>query len=339
VTAPIVAKLGSTLVVDPQGRPRRKALREVAGELARARLEGTPVCVVSSGAIALGARRAGLDPRRLTLPRLQAASALGQAALQRAWQDAFSPFGVQAAQVLITAAEIADRKAYVNVRNALRALFDLEAIPILNENDATATDEITFGDNDALAAQVAVLLRARRLLLLTSVEGVMTELGAEVIADGADARRARIGAHSASGRGGMSSKINAAELAAEGGVASVIASLDALPALLRGERAGTAFAARPVRHSAFGLWLRYGRPPASAVEIDAGAAHALVESGKSLLAVGVVGWSRKFRSGDCVDVVADGRAVARGVSSVDSDQIVGRPPGVEVIHRDRLVLL
>jgi glutamate 5-kinase len=246
---------------------------------------------------------------------------------------------VQAAQVLITAAEIADRKAYVNVRNALRALFELGAIPILNENDTTATDEITFGDNDALAAQVAVLLRARRLLLLTSVEGVMTELGAEVIADGADARQARIGAHSASGRGGMSSKINAAELAAEGGVASVIASLDALPGLLRGERAGTAFAARPVRHSAFGLWLRYGRPPASAVEIDAGAARALVESGKSLLAVGVVGWSRKFRSGDCVDVVADGRAVARGVSSVDSDQIVGRPPGVEVIHRDRLVLL
>ena len=337
--APIVAKLGSTLVVDAHGRPRRKALRAVAGELARARLEGTPICVVSSGAIALGARRAGLDPRRLTLPRLQAASALGQAALQRAWQDAFSPYGVQAAQVLITAAEIADRRAYVNVRNALRALFELGAIPILNENDATATDEITFGDNDALAAQIAVLLRARQLLLLTSVEGVLTEPGAALISDGADARQARLGAGSTLGRGGMASKINAAELAAEGGVASVIASLEALPALLRGEQAGTAFAARSVRHSAFGLWLRYGRPPASALEIDPGAARAVVESGKSLLAVGVVGWSKKFRSGDCVDVVADGRAVARGISSVDSDQIVGRPAGVEVIHRDRLVLL
>jgi glutamate 5-kinase len=337
--APIVVKLGSALVVDARGRPRRKALREVAAELEAVRRDGTPVCVVSSGAIALGARRAALDPKRLPLARLQAASALGQASLQRAWQDAFTPFGVRAAQVLLTAAEITDRKAYVNVRNALRALFALGAIPILNENDATSTDEITFGDNDALAAQVAVLLRARQLLLLTSVEGVLTEPGAGVIADGVDARDAVLGAGSTLGRGGMSSKINAAELAAEGGVPSVIASLDALPRLLRGEPAGTSFAARPVRLSAFGLWLRYGPPPTAALEIDAGAARALVESGKSLLAVGVVGWSRKFRLGDCVDVVADGRPVARGVSSVDSDQIVGRPAGVEVIHRDRLVLL
>ena len=118
----------------------------------------------------------------------------------------------------------------------------------------------------------------------------------------------------------------------------MIASLEALPGLLRGEQAGTAFAARLVRHSAFGLWLRYGRPPASALEIDPGAARAVVESGKSLL-IRVVGWSKKFRSGDCVDVVADGLTVARGICSVDSDQIVGRPAGVEVIHRDRLVLI
>jgi glutamate 5-kinase len=339
VTAPIVAKLGSTLVVDERGRPRRKALRAVAEALARKRLEGTPICVVSSGAIALGARHAGLEQRRLTLPRLQAASALGQATLQRAWQDAFAPYDVQAAQVLITAAEIADRTAYVNVRNALRALFELGANPVLNENDATATDEITFGDNDALAAQVAVLLRARQLLLLTSVAGVLTEPGAAVIPDGADARHARLGARSALGRGGMSSKINAAELAADGGVASVIASLDALPGLLRGEPAGTAFAARPVRYSSFGLWVRYVRPPVSALEVDAGAARAVLESGTSLLAVGVLTWSKAFRSGDCVDVVADGQVIARGISSVDSNEVAGRPAGVEVIHRDRLVLL
>ena len=335
----IVVKLGSSLVATSKGTVRRSLLGARATEVAALVAGGHSVCVVSSGAIALGAPRLGFERRPSTMRQLQAASAVGQAQLHQAWERAFSRVGLQAAQILLSAGDVADRQTYVNVCNTFDALFRLGAVPVVNENDATATDEITFGDNDALAAQVAVLLRARQLLLLTSVEGVLTEPGAEVIADGADARQARLGARSALGRGGMSSKINAAELAAEGGVASVIASMEALPGLLRGEPAGTAFAARPVRHSAFGLWLRYGRPPISALEIDAGASRAVVESGKSLLAVGVVSWSKKFRSGDCVDVVAGGRTVARGLSSVDSDEIVGRPPGVEVIHRDRLVLL
>src|SRR5207237_10026882 len=142
----------------------------------------------------------------------QAASAVGQAALHRAWEDALGAHGLRAAQVLRTAAEIADRRAYVNVRNALGALFALGAVPVVNENDATATDEISFGDNDALAAQVAVLVRARLLVLLTSVPGVLRE--GVLIEDGAAARSAVFGSGSPLGRGGMESKIAAAELAA-----------------------------------------------------------------------------------------------------------------------------
>jgi len=152
---PIVVKLGSSLVAE-SGEPRRGVLRARAAEIAEIVHGGTPVCVVSSGAIALGLGRMSLASRPRALPKLQAASALGQVALQRAWDEALGAHGVEAGQVLLTAAEIADRRAYVNVRNALQALFALGAVPVVNENDATATDEISFGDNDSLAAQVAV---------------------------------------------------------------------------------------------------------------------------------------------------------------------------------------
>ena len=219
---PLVAKLGSSLVVDEDGQPRSDVLAHRAAEIASVVASGIPVCVVSSGAIALGLPRLGVDRRPRSLPRLQAASTLGQAALQRAWDDALAPHGLAAGQVLLTSAEIADRRAYANLRNALGALFALGAVPVVNENDATATDEIAFGDNDALAAQVAVLVRARLLVLLTSVEGVLTHAPgddrATLIPEGAATRAAAIGRGSGTGRGGMASKIAAAELASAAGV-------------------------------------------------------------------------------------------------------------------------
>ena len=175
MSRPVVVKLGSALVVDRRGRVRRELLRARAAEIGELVGAGTPVCVVSSGAIALGLHSLGLTSRPRSLPRLQAASALGQSRLQRAWEEAFARHGLRAAQVLLTGSEIADRRAYVNVRGALGALFDVGAVPVVNENDATATDEISFGDNDALAAQVAVLCGARLLVLLTSVDGVYTQ--------------------------------------------------------------------------------------------------------------------------------------------------------------------
>jgi glutamate 5-kinase len=334
---PLVVKLGSSLVVDEHGKPRRAVLRARAGEIKEIVRGGMPVCVVSSGAIALGLRRLGLERRPSSLPRLQAASALGQAELQRAWQDAFDQHELDAAQILLTSAEIAERRAYVNVRNALGALFALGSVPVVNENDATATDEISFGDNDALAAHVAVLLRARLLVLLTSVPGVLQE--GVLIENGARARAAAFGPKSAHGRGGMESKVAAAELAAAAGIPTVIAGETPLPELLAGRAAGTRFDAGEGA-SAFKLWLRHGKRVAGRVVVDAGAKQALVRDGASLLAVGVTAVEGRFRAGDGVELVGpEGHVFARGIVSVDAAELAEPRPRVEVVHRDRLVLL
>lgn len=326
---PLVVKLGSALVVDERGRPRRALLRRRAEELAAIVAQGTPVCVVSSGAIALGL--AG-EKRPSSLPRLQAASALGQAALQRAWQDALRPHGLDAAQILLTSGDLADRRAYVNIRAAFNALFAWSAVPVVNENDATATDEISFGDNDALAAQVAVLLRARVLVLLTSVPGVLRE--GVVIKDGAEARTAVFGARSAFGRGGMESKVAAAELAAAAGIPTVIGGEAPLGELLAA--GGTRFAAASGA-PAFKLWLRHGKRISGRIVVDAGARRAVVEGGASLLAVGITEVDGGFRAGDGVELVGpDGEPFARGIAAVDAADLA---PGVEAVHRDRLVLL
>ena len=346
MSRPVVVKLGSALVADSRGRVRRQLLRARAVEIAELVGAGTPVCVVSSGAIALGLSSLGLAARPRSLPRLQAASALGQSRLQRAWEEAFARAGLRAAQVLLTGAEIADRRAYVNVRSALNALFAAGAVPVVNENDATATDEISFGDNDALAAQVAVLCGARLLVLLTSVEGVYTQApgsnDARLISEGAEVREASFGAASARGRGGMESKIQAAELAAGAGIATVIASgtsAAALGPLVAGDTRGTRFPAAQGPESAYKLWLRYGKRVDAAITVDNGARKA-VAAGASLLAVGVVGWTPEFRAGDGIELRGeDGDAFARGIASVDSAQLAGRPVNVEAVHRDRLVLL
>ena len=330
-------KLGSALVVDEAGEPRRAFLRKRAEEIAEIVAGGTPVCVVSSGAIALGLQRLGSSRRPTSLPRLQAASALGQVALQRAWQDALEPHGLDAAQILLTSAEIAERRAYVNVRAALASLFALGSVPVVNENDATATDEISFGDNDALAAQVAVLVRARLLVLLTSVPGVLHE--GVLIEDGAQARAATFARGSALGRGGMESKVAAAELAAGAGIPTVIAGDTPLTELLEGRAAGTRFAAAEGA-PAFKLWLRHGKRVAGRIVVDAGAKRALAEHGASLLAVGITSVDGDFRAGDGIELAdPDGVVFARGIASVDAGELVGRPANVEAVHRDRLVLL
>jgi len=339
-----VVKLGSSLVVDGQGAPRLDVLRDVAAAVAGHVHDGARIAVVSSGAIALGGGRAGLDARRQTLARLQAASALGQAELQQHWRTVFEEHGLNVAQVLLTAVDLTERRSYLNVRDALNALFDVGAVPVLNENDATSTDEISFGDNDVLAAQVAVLLRARLLVLLTAVGGVLArppgEGDHEVIADGSALAGAVFGPVSALGRGGIESKVAAARLAAAGGVEAVVAAPPDLAALLDGGAAGTRFTAEPRAESSFKLWLRYGKQPASRVRIDDGAVAALRSGGASLLAVGVIDWSDDFRAGDGVLVCdREQREVARGIASVDAAALAGRPSDVEVVHRDRLALV
>jgi glutamate 5-kinase len=308
---------------------------------------GEPVCVVSSGAIALGLPRLGLTRRPSATARLQAASAVGQSRLQAAWDSALRSAGVEAAQILLSAPDLAERANYVNVRNSLDTLLKLGVVPVANENDATVTDEITFGDNDALAAQVAVLTRARLLVLLTEVDGVYathpTDPGAQVLADGLAAADATIGRASTLGRGGMASKIAAARLAAAAGIPSVIASgsgREVLGAIVAGEQRGTRFAPESVDgSSAFKLWLRYAKPAAGRLVVDEGARSALMVQGRSLLAVGVVRCDGSFAAGDAVELEApDGSVFAKGLVSVGADEIRGRPRGVEVVHRDRLAL-
>jgi len=343
----VVVKLGSTLVVDSNGRVRRSLLKARAAEVAELVRGGEPVCVVSSGAIALGLPRLGLRRRPSDTSRLQAASAVGQSRLQAVWDSALRSAGVEAAQILLSAPDLAERASYVNVRNAFEMLLKLGVVPVVNENDATATDEITFGDNDALAAQVAVLTRARLLVLLTEVDGVYATHpavpGAELVADGAAVADAVLGKGSALGRGGMASKIGAARLAAAAGIPSVIASgsgRDILGPIVAGESRGTRFAAADVDgNSAFKLWLRYAKPAVGRLVVDEGAQSALVVHGRSLLAVGVVRCDGSFAAGDAVELAAPDESVfAKGLTSVSADEIRGRPRGVEVVHRDRLAL-
>ncbi len=342
----VVVKLGSSLVAGRGGKVRRKLMQARAREIGELVRGGEPVCVVSSGAIALGLPQLGLDRRPRSVPQLQAASALGQARLQAAWESALATEGVAAAQVLLTAADIAARPTYVNVRNALGTLFRFGAVPVVNENDATATDEITFGDNDALAAQVAVLVRARLLVLLTEVEGVYTRApgnpDAELIADGSLAVAAELDGMGPLARGGMRSKVLAAQVAASAGIPTVIAAGvddEVLGAIIAGEPRGTRFSARDHTESAFKLWLRHGKPVVGRLHVDAGAQRALVEDGASLLAVGVESVEGRFAPGDAVELVGpDGTAFAKGIAGTPVDAAAAGARGIEVVHRDRLVL-
>jgi glutamate 5-kinase len=342
----VVVKLGTSLIAGPQGRVRARVLRARGREIGEIVRGGEPVCVVSSGAIALGLPHLGLERRPRDVPRLQAASALGQARLQAAWERALAPEGLHAAQILLTANDVADRGAYVNARNALKALFALRAVPVINENDATATDEITFGDNDALAAQVAVLVGARLLVLLTEVEGVYTrapgEPGAELVTEGSAVADAVLGDSSALGAGGMRSKVLAARMAAEAGIPAVIAGgagASVLLPLLAGEPRGTRFHAEERDLPAYKLWLRFGKPVSGRLLLDEGARRAVAEEGRSLLAVGVTACEGRFEAGDAVELVGpDGAAFAKGIAEAPAVEIAGRPRGLEAVHRDRLVL-
>jgi len=343
---PVVVKLGTSLVVAPGGRLRRSLLRSRAREVAELVRGGDPVCIVSSGAIALGLPRLGLERRPRSVPKLQAASALGQARLQGAWDAALAAEGLRAAQILLTAGDVAERASYVNARNALRALLTLGAVPVVNENDATATDEITFGDNDALAAQVALLVQARLLVLLTEVEGVYTRApgtpGAELISRGAAVPGAELGEAGPGGRGGMRSKVLAAEMAAAAGIPTVIAGgagESVLPALLAGEPRGTRFDAGERRASAFKLWLRFGKPTGGRLHVDEGARTAVAGGGASLLAVGVSACEGEFEPGVAVELVGpDGVPFAKGLAGASARELRLRPRGLEAVHRDRLVL-
>ena len=351
----VVVKVGSSTLVDADGRPRLPVFERLAGECAELVAGGVPVVVVSSGAVALGLGELGKAIRPRAMGDLQAASALGQTLLQSHWQTAFTALGLRAGQVLLTEPDIHRRSSYVNARRTLRRLMSWGVVPVVNENDSTATDEITFGDNDALAAHVALMLQARLLVLLTDIDGVYdrdpASAGARLIPEILDAAQVEAVAESAPSRsgwgsGGIAAKLRSARVAGSGGVEAVIASglePGAIAAAATGRGSGTRFPAASALPSAYKLWLRHGTPVRGRLVVDDGARRAVSERGTSLLPVGLVAVNGTFGVGDAVELVGpDGGAFAVGVSRYEAGdlaQAAGRRGLPEAVLRDDLVLL
>jgi glutamate 5-kinase len=359
-----VVKLGSSIVAEDSGELRLSVVARVCEEVAALHRDGVNVVVVTSGAIARGMQLLGMGARPAAVQDLQAASAVGQGRLYRTYDELLRERGIQSAQVLLTFFDMSARTHYLNARRTLQKLLEWRIVPVINENDTTTTDEISFGDNDFLAAQVAVLVKAQLLLLLTDTEGLYTadprvSPDAKIVAEVEDPEALRdlqIG-HSPSplGSGGMRSKVVAAEMASAAGISTVIGS-GLVPGVLArawaGEPAGTRFAPQPVRQSSFKLWLKYAKPSHGTVTVDDGAARALREGGTSLLPVGIVGVDGAFDAGDAVDV-RDGRAgaIGKGIvnySAAELRRVMGMKSAQvrevlpraseEAVHRDYFVL-
>jgi glutamate 5-kinase len=329
----VVVKLGSSIVVDERGEPRVDLLGEICDQLEELYRGGRGPVIVTSGAIARGMGLRAIPLRPRAIEELQAASAVGQGRLYQVYDELLRERGVPTAQVLLTFFDMSARSHYVNARQTLRKLLEWRVVPVINENDTTTTDEISFGDNDFLAAQVAILLGAELLLLLTDAEGVFTadpraDLEARLVPEVTefDALEDLDIGHSTSplGSGGMRSKVVAAEMATAAGIPTVIASglsPRTIVAAASGEAVGTRFGARAGRYSSFKLWLKYAKPTRGRIVVDAGAARALREGGTSLLPVGIVDIAGDFDAGDAVEIAHDGRPVGKGISNYSAEEL------------------
>jgi glutamate 5-kinase len=329
----VVAKLGSSIVADDDGALREDVLDGVCAQVAELHSGGENVVLVTSGAIARGMRLMELPVRPRAIDELQAASAIGQGSLFRAYEERLGRHGVHAAQVLLTGFDLAARMHYLNARGTLQRLLEWRAVPVVNENDTTATDEITFGDNDFLAAQVAIMLEARLLVLLTDIAGLHTadprrDDGAELIAevdDPGELEGYEIGDHTSPfGSGGMRSKVAAAEMAGAAGFPAVICDgteAGTLAAAAASEAVGTRFAPHKQRSSSFKLWLRYAKPSHGTLRIDEGAAKVLRERGSSLLPVGVTEVEGSFEAGDAVEVSCNGSVIGKGIVNYSAEEL------------------
>jgi glutamate 5-kinase len=361
----ITIKVGSSLLVDPsERRVRKQWLASLGEDIAALRASGKQIVVVSSGAVALGRVHLGLrkSPR---LDHKQAAAAAGQALLMQAWEEALSPHHIPTAQLLLTIEDTERRRRWLNARATLEVLLAQNALPVINENDSVATDELRYGDNDRLSARAAQMIRGDLLILLSDVDGIYTadpsrdpgaqhltfveEITSEIEAYAGDAGASGVGT------GGMRTKMVAAKAASGFGCATVIAAgQEAHPVrrLQEGARA-TVIAAKGSPANAYKQWIAGSLAPAGSVAIDGGAARALV-AGKSLLPAGVTSVTGRFERGACLSVLDEaGREVARGIAAYgwqDAQSIIGcssadiaarlgyeGPP--ELIHRDDMVMV
>lgn len=362
----IVIKIGSSILTDRSGGLNNKRVYSLARDIAGVCEDGYEVVVVSSGAVAAGMKKLGLKEKPKDIILKQAAAAVGQSSLMWAYEKSFSDFGRKSAQVLLTRGIFSYRNTYLNAKNTLSTLISYGVIPIINENDAVATDEIKFGDNDQLAALVSGLIDAERLIILSDVDGLYAsdprqKPDAQIIpvVDKITPEFEAMagGAGSVVGTGGMYSKILAAKKATAFGITVNVINgrrKGLIASLLKGRHCGTEFRPQVEKISSRKGWIAYAIKPKGTIVIDEGAVDAILKTGKSLLPSGIVSVNGVFETGHavyCVDL--QGKRIAKGIvnySSHDLERIKGRKTSDietilgfkysdEIIHRDNLVLL
>ena len=360
----VVIKVGTNVLADSSGRLDRHRIQSLADQLHRIRAGGRKVVLVTSGAIGAGVGKLALGKRPTDLAHLQACAAVGQAALMQLYQESLEKYGVQTAQILLTASDFDNRARYLNARNTIVTLFEYGALPIINENDTVSVAEIKFGDNDHLAAMVTNLLLAPLLVLLTNVDGLYSDdprtnpeakLLATVPLIDQSVTGFAAATKSALGVGGMQSKLKAARLATAAGEAVIMAngSLDGiLDSVFAGEPVGTLFLPHGQDVPSRKRWFGFTARPKGILRLDAGARKAVLE-GKSLLAIGVTAVEGEFGKGDVMSLRdPDGTEIARGLtnySSADAGKlcglrteqiaaVLGSVPYPELVHRDNLIV-
>jgi len=364
----IVVKVGTNSITADNGRLDHAVLADFARQLASVIHDGRQVILVASGAVGAGLAELDLPGRPRELPMLQATAAVGQGRLMQAFYEAFGQHGVKVAQVLVTRDAFEDRRRYLNIRNTLTTLAKLGVLPIINENDAVAVDEIRygtdvfsakFGDNDVIAAHVANMIDADVLVLLSNVDGVLDNGQVLDVIGQVDENSLSVVSTTRSklGSGGMGSKMRAAGMVTSAGDVAVIANSrtsNIVPRLLAGERLGTVFVPAKRRMSSRRRWIGQTSRSSGKILVDAGAAQALRKGGKSLLPSGIVAVAGKFQKGAAVDILDPaGNAIARGLTNYSADQIdrikglksaqlvkiIGPNAAAEVIHRNNMTLV
>jgi glutamate 5-kinase len=361
----IVVKIGSNILASAEQGLNTRRLHAIVKDISEAVNKGHEAVIVSSGAIAAGLKKLGLKEKPKDIKLKQAAAAIGQSSLMWAYEQHFADYDKKVAQVLLTREDIANRVRYINAKNTLFTLMSYRVIPLINENDPVAVDEIKFGDNDMLAALAAGLVEADMLVILSDVDGLYTKdpkkKGAEIIKDvkriTADIEKLAGGRGSSVGTGGMYSKLLAARQAADHGIPVVIMNgkkSGLISKLLDGKMVGTYFEPKKQRLSSRKGWIAYGVRSKGAICLDAGAVKALTTMGRSLLPSGIAKIEGHFEVGDYVRCVTkDGKKIAKGLtnySSKDLERIKGRKTSEiekvlgykysdEVIHRDNLVII
>lgn len=361
----IVVKVGTRLLTYETGKLDLGITEKLVRDIADLKNQGKDVVLVSSGAIGAGIGRLGLTKKPTTVPERQALAAIGQGLLIQFYEKLFAEYGHIVAQVLLTREDLENRKRYINSRNALLHLLKYDTIPIINENDTVSTEEIEFGDNDKLSALVATLIDADLLIILTNIDGLytgnphfdpsakciplITEITPDIkkIAGDTDEMLAK---------GGMSSKIEAAEIVMNAGIDMVIADgrqENVLKRIIQGEKIGTFFCSKQGHLRSRKRWIAFTQKIKGVIYVDKGAAEAIIEEGKSLLPIGIINIEGDFARGEAVSISTQrGEELARGLVNYSADElrqikgcksdevidVLGYPGNKEVIHRDNLVL-